>query len=511
MLLIFATMFSLVSCFKEKDEDETVAKVYVSSEKVTKKKDKETDSPAFTTTAAMSEETMEPNDPNAPLPSLPVVDMDGRELRMLFPEPHAAGHYLNNELAVEGTATNNIEEAVVLRNLAVEAAYNVSITSSTAFVSDVSQTIRNEGFMGASTYAAIAAPIANSKLNAIVQEGYLADFNKMAYYYEDGQPWWNHDLMDDLSIANARFFASGDIIYSDDFYPYCVYVNNAVSQAQGITDDYFELVRNYEWTLEKFHELAASVASEYDYTGDGMDAMHGAIINANFYRTAYYSAGKGLIAMDSKGYPQWVMTKQYATDILDKVNAIVHDDSACTFADKISDDHVTNEKKLFANNKSLFLVEELIFSERITRYETDVDFKVLPFPLYDENSEYRTVLNDALVLAVPTTAENKDDISLILSAMSRESVSTLTPVFFETVLTYRYMRDIGSGEMLQIVLDSVVAPDIATVQNWGNMMKGFKELGYENSNAFASVYDANFETAMAKLEDYCVLLDDYYR
>ena len=484
LLLVLPMTFSLVSCNKDKNTE--------------------------TTTEAGSAGT-QAVDNTGSVPTLDIKDMDGRELKMLFPETHVDGHYLNNELAVEGTATNTIEEAVILRNMAVESAYNVSITSSTAFVSDVSQTIRNEGFLGESTYAAIAAPIANSKLNSIVQEGYLADFNKLAYYYEDNQPWWNHDLMDDLSIANARFFASGDIIYSDDFYPYCVYVNTAVSQAQGITDDYFDLVRNYQWTLEKFHELAADVASGYDYTGDGMDAMHGAVINANFYRTAYYSAGKGLIATDSKGYPQWVMTKEYATDILDKVNAIVHDDSACTFSDKISDDHVTNEKKLFANNKSLFLVEELIFSERITRYETQVDFKVLPFPLYDENSEYRTVLNDALVIAVPTMAGNKDDISLILSAMSRESVSTLTPVFFETVLTYRYMQDAGSVEMLQIVLDSVVAPDIATIQKWGNMMQGFKDLGYENSNAFASVYDERFEVAMGALEDYCVLLDNYYR
>ena len=483
LLLVLPMTFSLVACNKNKDGGEN-------------------------TTAATNENVAT----DETLPTLDIKDMGGKELKMLFPETHADGHYLVNELGVSETATNNIEEAVILRNLAVESAYNVKITSVTAFVSDVSQTIRDEGFLGESTYSVIAAPIANSKLNSIVQEGYLTDFNKLAYYYEDGQPWWNHELMDDLSIANARFFASGDIIYSDDFYPYCVYVNTAVSQAQGITEDYFQLVRDNEWTLEKFHEMAADVASGFDYSGDGMDAMHGAVINANFYRTAYYSAGKGLIAMDSKGYPQWVMTKEHATSVLDFVNTIVHDDTACTFSDKISDEHVVNELKLFTNNKSLFLVEELIFSERITRYETQADFKVLPYPLYDESSDYRTVLNDALVLAIPTMAADKDDVSLILSAMSRESVNTLTPAFFETVLTYRYMQDAGSVEMLQIILDSVVAPDIATIQKWGNnMMQGFKDLGYENSNAFASVYDERFEVAMGDLENYCVLLDNYYR
>ena len=482
LLLVLPLTFSMVSCNKDKKDGET------------------TD--AANTATVSSDDT---------LPTLDVKDMGGKELMMLFPETHADGHYLINEFAVAETATNNVEEAVILRNLAVESAYNVKITAATTFVTEVSKTIRNEGFLGESTYAAIAAPINNKELIAIVQEGYLTDFNKLAYYSEYDQPWWNHDLMDELSIANARFFATGDIIYSDDFYPYCVYVNTAVSSAQGITEDYFQLVRDHEWTLEKFHELAADAASGFDYSSDGLDAMHGAVINENFFRTGYYSAGKGLIAMDSKGYPQWVMTKEHATSVLDKLISIAHDDSACTFADKISDTHVVNELSLFTNNKALFLVEELIFSERITRNETQADFKVLPFPLYDESSEYRTMLNDALVVAIPAMAGNKDDISLILSAMGRESVNTLTPVFFETVLTYRYMQDAGSVEMLQIILDSVVAPDIATIQKWGDMITGFKSLGYEGSNAFASVYDANFETAMAKLEEYCVLLDNYYR
>lgn len=481
LLLILPMTFSLVSCNKNKNEGSTNE---------------------GTVGSVASDDT---------LPALEVKDLEGRELHMLFPEIHGDGHYLVNEFAIEGTAANNIEEAVILRNLAVESAYNVKITATTAFVTDVSRTIRNEGFLGESTYAAIAAPINNGELNAIVTEGYLADFNKLAYYSESDQPWWNHDLMDDLSIANARYFASGDIIYSDDFYPYCVYVNTAVSSAQGVTEDYFQLVRDHEWTLEKFHEIAADAASGFDYSDDGMSAMHGAVINANFFKTGYYAAGKGMIAMDSKGYPQWMMTKEHATTVLDKLLAIAHDDSACTFSDKISDAHVVNELNLFTNNKALFLVEELIFSERITRNETQADFKVLPFPLYDESSEYRTVLNDALVVAIPTMAANKDDVSLILSAMSRESVNTLTPAFFETVLTYRYMQDPGSVEMLQIILDSVVAPDIATVQKWGNMMNGFKDLGFEGSNAFASVYDERFESAMGKLEEYCVLLDNYYK
>ena len=448
------------------------------------------------------------------LPALEIKDLGGIELEMLFPEVHADGHYLVNELAIAETASNNIEEAVVLRNMAVENAYNVKIISNTMFVTDVAKAVRNEGFLGASSYSAIAAPINNKELNAIVQEGYLTDFNKLTHYSELDQPWWNHELMQDLSVANARYFASGDIIYSDDFYPYCTYVNTAVAQTYGVEENFYQLVKNKDWTLEKFHELAASVATDYDYSQDakGEGIMHGAVINANFFKATYYSAGKGVIGFDSKGYPVWQMTKEHATTVLDKAISIVHDDRACVFADLVSpDNHALTELDLFASNKSLFLIEELIISERLTKGDNAVDFKVLPFPLYEQGGDYISVLNDALVIAIPAMTENKEDVCLVLSAMGRESVNTLTPVFFENVLTYRYMQDAESVETLQIILDSTVAPDIATIQKWGGMMEGFKSLGVEGSSSFASVFDTNYGTAIGALEDYCVMLDNYYR
>ena len=107
-------------------------------------------------------------------------------------------------------------------------------------------------------------------------------------------------------------------------------------------------------------------------------------------------------------------------------------------------------------------------------------------------------------------AANKDDIGLVLSAMSRESIATLTPAFFETVLKYRYMQDPDSVETLQTILNSTVAPDVATVQDWGGFMAQFKALATSNNKNFSSYFAQNIGVAMGELEKYNVLLDTYY-
>lgn len=445
------------------------------------------------------------------LPALEVKNLGGKEMLILWPEMHADGHYLHNEIDVGEISSDVIDRAVMERNNVVEIAYNVKITTTTMFISDVAKTVRTEYSSGESTYSAIACSINNSNMLALQQEGGLADFNTLKYY-DESQPWWNHSLMQDLAVANARYFASGDIIYSDDFYPYCTFVNNTVSKNNGITEDYHELVKNKEWTLEKFHVFAAQAQND-QVDGDPntwSDAdINGAVVNENFAKAAYYSAGKGIVDFDAKGYPVWQMTVDRAQTILEKIIGVIHKDKACFNAGQFTD-HAIQELSLFVGGKALFLVEELIFAERITKADYATDFSLLPFPLYEEGGEYISVLNDSLVVSIPVMCNDKDDICLVLSAMSRESVNTLTPAFFETVLTYRYMQDPQSVETLNIILDSTVAPDIATIKNWGGFREQFKLLAFANSTDFSSYYSSNIGKAMGELENYCVLLDKYY-
>ncbi len=444
------------------------------------------------------------------LAELEVKDLGGTEFKMLWPDVHADGHFLHNELGVTEYNSDQIDSAVYERNQQVMLAYNCKITVDLQFCSTIPKTVRNEGAAGEASYDAIATNIAF--MSPIALENYLADFGTLAYYNEN-QEWWNHSLMKDLSIANQKFFASGDIIYSDDFYAYTVYANPQVALDVGIKDDFYDLARKKEWTLEKLHEYAL-MAKDAESDGDSeytVNDKHGAIVNANFARAAYYSAGRGMIKLDTEGYPTWAMDQSHAQEVLEKIIKVWHDDNAFWQAKpgQISGlNHAQLSLKLFNESKTLFVVEELISSERIRKSDNGLqDFSILPFPLYEAGGEYVCVLNDAVVLSVPQFRENKENISLLLSAMGRASVDTLTPAFFETVLSYQYMSDKNSLDMLEIILDSTVPLDVATINDWGGLMTEFKNCAADGNNSFQSVYGGKIKSAMKELDNYITLVE----
>lgn len=441
--------------------------------------------------------------PGTDLTELEVKDLGGAEFKMLWPEVHADGHFLHNELAATEDSSNMIDHAVYERTMYISLTYNCDIKVELQFCSTIPKLVRQEGAAGDSSYAAVATNI--QFLTPIAYEGYLSDFGTFEYYNES-QEWWNHKLMEDFSVANQKFFASGDIIYSDDFYPYCVYANTKLAMDVGINDNFYDKVREKEWTLEQLHEYAVMGQGELD--GDGaytVNDRHGAVVNSNFAKAVYYSSGRGMIYLDSAGYPTWAMEREHAQNVLEKIINAWHNDNAFWNASNTISglNHAQTELRLFNESKALFLAEELIISERIRKSENALqDFAILPMPLYEKGGEYISMLNDAVVISVPQMCDGKENISLLLSAMGRASVNTLTPAFFENVLSHQYMNNPDSLEMLEIILSTTVPLDVATINDWGGLMAEFKKCAAAGNDTFQSIYERNIGSAMQKLDDY---------
>ena len=445
------------------------------------------------------------------LATLEVKDMGGREFKMLWPQS-TDGHFAYNELSSDGSNGGNIiDDAVFQRNEVVKASYNATLNVEIQKYSTIPDSVETVVKAGLPTYDVAATMI--QKLSPIALEGMLVDFNDLKHY-DESQEWWNHELMQSFSIVNERYFASGDVIYSDDLYPYVVYANTALAEELQITENFYELVRNKEWTIDKFHELAIKAVADLDdddgEAGSSLKDRFGAVDGASFARALYYSAGKGVISLDKQGYPTWEMTSQYASDILSKIIDVWHTDKAvvdiASYSTKAT--QTTDTMNIFNEGRMLFMPGDLKAAQQFTTMDNALeDFALLPIPLWDKDSEYTCVMNEAVVLSIPVSANEIDDIGLLLSAMSRESVNTLTPAFFETVLTYRYMKNAESLETLQLILDSVVPRDVADINKWGNMMDEFTRLVLEEDEGFGSVYQENRQTALRELNDYITKLD----
>lgn len=457
---------------------------------------------AVTTDAAVTTE--------APV-TLEVKDLGQTEIFMLWPDPLTSeGHFMHNELAGDGADPSSIIDwTVYQRTKKVESDYNVKISVSTQKFSTIPSTVKIEYKTNSSTWGAVATVIA--QMSPIALEGALADFRDLPYCGEE-TTWWNHDVMKQLAAANRQFFGSGDIIYSDDLYPYVVYANTGLADTLQIRDNFYDLVEKREWTLDKFHELAVIAVADLDGSGVAADSLFdrfGAVDGTSFARAIYYSAGKGIVSLDSEGYPSLVMTAEHADTVLTKIISVFHNDNAVVDAEsKFGVKTAMGIMDLFNSNQMLFMPGDLKAAQAFAGMENALpDFALLPIPLWNSDSDYVCVMNDAVVISVPAMIENIDDVSLVLSAMSRESVDTLTPAFFEMVLAYRYMTNAQSVKTLKLILDSVVPRDVADIQGWGGLMSAFSSYAVEGNTNFSSVYGSCVKTLNTKIRQYSSQLD----
>ena len=407
------------------------------------------------------------------LPPLDVKKYGGEEFTVLWPEPHPDGHFMHNEIAVAEENGDVIDSAVYKRNVAVETAYDIKIVQQLMWCSNISGKVESDIKAGDNNYDAFCAPIA--MVVNYGASGVCADYKGMPYYSED-MPWWNHGVMDEFALRGHRFFGSGDIIFSDNFYPMTVMVNSDVYTTHKLPDDLFGTVKDRKWTFEKLIELSKDLPSSSDDVWDGND-NYGVLVYNSALRALFSGFGGHFSSLNDAGDPEWVMT---ADNSQDKVEAIINFFNNGHIAYDSSNDNAADDNKKFIGGQVLFFVAELITAERLVPLGME-DYWLLPMSLYNtDQPDYICVMNDAVVVSVPANADLERS-SLILSALGRESVDTLTPAFFDIVLSNRYINDFGSLEMLGIILDTVSAPDLAVVFNWGSCKNLIGDMARKNT------------------------------
>lgn len=456
------------------------------------------------TTAPASTSTGTPDTTAEPLAELEVKKLGG-DFKIYWPEVHVDGHFVHNEIDCDEETGDSIDSAVFARNLKVEQEYDVTIVGTLAFCSTIPKNIRKTWSAGDKDFDAFCTNF--GFITDLALEGGCADWSQMPYCNTD-QQWWQHDLMQEFALGGHKYFGLGDIIFSDNFYPYTIFINMEMYENNNITDDIFDLVKNKQWTVEKMMQMCALVPESSDDVWDYNDT-YGILVNPNMAKALYFGAGKQTVTFDSDGKPEWKMDVENTTPVFDIALKLFHDGHmAYDTDDDIGHNmpgltHAQTAIKMFTNNQGLFYAEELIVAERMTKTESNLNFSLAPVPLVlEDNKDYHCVMNDAVVVCVPAN-QDLERASLVLSAMGRASVDTLTPAFFGIVLNYRYVPDARSQQMMQIVLDSAKAPDIGVSFKWGsNLMGVYKTLVQNGDNGFANAYNTAKRVITNDIKDY---------
>lgn len=266
------------------------------------------------------------------------------------------------------------------------------------------------------------------------------------------QQWWTASLRDTYQIAGSTYFLTGMIVSSYFLDSYCVLFNKDVADNYNIPDLY-ELVKNNEWTFDKFFNISELVPTNENGTGAyRFNRPDGAVLmQANGYTITQF---------DEQGNPyvNSELSKELS-DLADKFSAIFGNEAITAGAEYERNENV-EEKYGYDSFSAMFADDQILFyinttGEAAYLREEEVDMGILPMPKKDSAQEkYISYIEPwgAYHVAVPKTTNDEHVTDVILEAMGALSLKYLKPAIYDNILKSRSTYDSDSKEMIDLIL-----------------------------------------------------------
>ena len=402
------------------------------------------DSEATTTAPAASDvETTTPT----PVVDLPVVDEKfNSEVVILYwnDVQHA-------EFDVEELTGDIISDAIHNRNIAVENALGVTLnwvgtpgnySNQKKFVQTAFNGINSGGehdiFAG---YSMTGATLA---VNGHVQNLKSLD------YLDFEQPYWPASLINQATINDKLFFASGDISTNMLHMMYTIFFNKQILTDHGLEDPY-ALVENGTWTYTKMFEMSANLYN--DENGDGtrdQGDSYGFCMADNHNYDAFFTAA-GLNSVEKDAADQLIISPSYNSE---KTVALL--EGICTFIWGGQDGYRGADDNMFSKGNTLFTIDRARMP-MVYKNEMSFEYGIIPMPKFDEaQKNYVTCLSFPYTMySISIAAKHTEAAAATLECMAAESYNQVTPVLFEVSMKLKYSSDNQASKMYDIIREGV--------------------------------------------------------
>ena len=414
-----------------------------------------------------------------------------------------AGNWAWNDYESDGTDGTVVDSAIFRRNKYMLDTYGVDVKNediveySTAMGSGNGYMRLYTGYMSG-TNEFDAAMIGTYDVATLAYSSVLEDLHEVPYV-DLSKDYWDQKANEDLTIGGRMFYTTGEISLSDNRSTNVLFFNKEMIKSYGL-DNPYELVRNDEWTFDKFASMVKTVGEDIDQNCFGL-------LSANDDKLAMLAAARERIAtIGEDGNIALTLYNERTVSIYDKYLALCGDYSH-TFNWQF--DYRTGKSGLVASNeervammnsnRALFYPHMMFYMDYLRDIETD--FGILPFPKFDETQEeYGHAVSawHSEFLCVPRGVADLSRTGLVLEVLAYQGKKLLTPAYYEKTLVGQYTRDEESADMLDIIFATRVF-DVGIYYDLG----GYKDkicsmlrLG----DTLTNVYETNRGVAERKLE-----------
>lgn len=401
-----------------------------------------------------------------------------------------AGEWSTVDIYQETESSTPIPSAVFTRNIEVQELYGIKVEEWQ--VKDTSSEVNKLIKSNDQDYSAIVGQLAD--IAALASKGSFYDLYDLPSV-DLTKSWWDQKAVEGLSIANHVFYATGDLLTSDNDATFILMFNKTIMKNADLlgealpdvnAESLYDLVNNKEWTLEAMLNLATAATKEMGGDPNELDPYEdriGFAMTGNVAFSLLYGGGVVITAKNEDDIPEYQLTTSAAKEHADAVISAaykLYGNKNITFNMEL--DHegngvVQNGKDCFGNGHALFLGECLQVVIRLRSH--DVDFGVIPYPLYNSSQEsYYSYMNSAGgMVAIPNclTEENAEKASIAIEVLAAKSQNTLTPAYYDTTLIGKSTKDPESEPMIDMILSTRVY-DLAYVYGWANAVSSFANL-----------------------------------
>ncbi len=449
------------------------------------KKDDGEDDGAETTVATTEYSLYEDN--------LPEMDYDGAEINVLCRNYADVADELHVDMDKLDTA---VVELVYNRNLAVEKRMNIKINpilmadvadAGHAYWATLAQEIQTSVLAQDSSYDIVWMPF--NSFAAI--HGYYRDLNEVEsidlnkYYY-------SQNFNECFSIEDSQYCASGMAALSFYRYMYIYAYNNEMFEVYDI-DPLFEKVKSGQWTMEMLYNITSNIyADSGNNTRDAADT-YGFVSGARTSIDPYWVT-LDMTFLDKDADNVYVMDIDLER-LTNGVDQIIKQYfmSTGTYIVPTGKDNFDNADILdiFVHGRAAIAQMRMHSIEQNVVKNAKFEYSIVPMPKYDENqTEYYTHESDQMTaFGIVNNPDLSDDklymLGAFIEAMGSESYKSLYLQYFGEIMSYRFMQNPESVEMLDICYESVSVMSTFQASNLGsgdlvNLLRSTVASGYNN-------------------------------
>ncbi len=454
-------------------------------------------------TTAAADVTTVPEESTRIPTGLPDSDYEGYEYRILCNGPEYNVHWYAKDIDTEEENGDVINDAVYIRNRAVEELYNVKITG---LPQKDPAGIASKSITAADDMFDLVSGSLSANALALAQRGMVVDLFEVNFIDLE-KPWYDQLAIKELSIGGRLFAVISDLTIMDKDATWIIMFNKNMVQNFNL-DDPYELVDSGSWTLEKMYSMMESASG--DINGDGVyddTDRYGLITQVNANGIGFLNgAGEYIAQKDADDLPYISMYNERSVNVMDIILKIQADPIFTIRAEdwfkKYPNDTVWNGMQLvvFNTDRGLFYYAGMNRVSLLRDMQTD--FGILPTPKYETTQEAYHVMVEAWCTnssAIPITATDLERTAVILESLTAESYYTLRPAYYDVALKTKYARDEESGRMLDIIFSSRCY-DIGYVYGWGALNTLPNTLYSSKSTDFSSQFAKAEKNALKALD-----------